>query len=184
MNFIYSIFLSIFVGAIPMTISFFLPESDGKLVCLIFMGIIWGIGLIFFVTTFFQNMCLRQGQREWISSIRTREKQITLMEEQMEKFKTELGASLTKIYPDYEKEIFKTISPGDAKGIEIFMAKYPELKFNGVLENFTNKISGMIANIYTFKCRLEDTHEKIRDRQENGWYLLKFELPEEIKIHM
>ncbi len=180
MNFIYSIIFFVLFS----TISFLLSGiTEGDIGGFFYIaGFLLGIiSVIFVVVGFFHNLETRESQKRDIARIRTYKKKIVHRESLMTDYKTEMEDSLTKLYPAYEKEMFKSMTPADAENLSVFLAKYPELKFNGVLESFTDNLTEMLTNVNETKRYLEDTYEDIKIRNENDWFILKVKIPEEIQ---
>ncbi len=180
MNFIYSIIAFALFSAISFLLSGITEGNPGGFFYIAGFGL--GIvSVIFIGVGFFNNLEIREWQKRDIARIRTTGKEIALKEKLMADYKKEMGDSLTKVYPEYEKEMFKNMTPTDAENLNIFLAKYPELKFNGVLGSYTDKLTEMLKDISETKRHLEGTYENIKVRNENDWYLLKIKIPEKIQ---
>lgn len=135
------------------------------------------LGLVVQVVGIFQNMVLREAQRRTLRDIATIRKKIEITKKSLEEYKAEFSTSLTKHYPDYEKEMFKTMSPSDAQGLTAYLAKYPELQFNGVLQKYTDGVASFLKEINRYQDKIEDEISDVELRQSSGWYYCKFSLP-------
>lgn len=182
MNFIYSIF---FTGSTSLFLfltskgSMFQPADNSVLVALsIFF---FSVTFIFLTIGFFQNINLRDEQKKDIQSIKTYNQKIANKKKQMEIYKSEIESSLMKLYPEYEKEMFKSMNVVDAENLSIYIAKYPELKFNGVLKIYTDHLTSILCDVAQYGCYLEELYERIRIRNESSWFALKYPLSDEMK---
>lgn len=144
----------------------------------IFLGI---VSTVVIIVTVFATMGKRQCQRERFTGVKSILKRITLQEQKIENYKIQFEESLTKLYPDYEKEIFKSISPSDAEGLSVYLAKYPELKFSGILTMFTQGLCTLNKGLYELKDSLNVEYERITNAQQDEWYLFKVEVPSHIQ---
>lgn len=177
MNYIYSIAIFVFFS----TMLFGIGSFSGEATFFVFGCILLGISVIFIFVGFFQNLEAREEQKRCIIGIRTLKKKISLRESLVTTYKLEIEKSLIKLYPEYEKEIFKNMAPSDAENLNVFLVKYPELKFNGILQSFTNHLTDMLERINGVKRELENSYEEINIRNNNDWFLWKLKLPENIK---
>jgi hypothetical protein len=132
------------------------------------------------IVAVFQSMTLRQEQIKHVSAIKKEKKYAALVQEQFTEYIEKVAENLTKIYPDYEKEIFKSISPSDAEQLSVYLAKYPELKFNGVMQKHVETMRYYIDSIYSHKKEIQDIYEKIKNLQQCDWFLFKNKLHEDI----
>lgn len=179
MNFIISIIIFVFLSIISFVLhgKFDAPDNYPFL---IIGGILTGVSFIFFFTAIFQNMVLREMQKSDIAKIKTAQRKMEHKKTLMSNFKSEVQEFLTKLYPDYEKEMFKNMSPGDVEALQVYITKYPELKFNGILQSFTDKLTYMLKDVNESQMNIEDLYETIKIRNSNCWFLLRVEIPEEI----
>lgn len=138
------------------------------------------IGMIVSVVAVFQNFYLREEQKRDLQSIRTFRKKIEVSKRAIETYKSEISNSLTKLYPEYEKEMFKNMSPVDAEHLDVYLAKYPELKFSGVLKTFTDEVTRSLHEISSYERDIEYAYSNILNRHHNGWYFMKVPLPVEV----
>jgi len=180
MNFIFSILFFI----VASVASFFISRNfTGEAQVAFFVaGCILGIiSFVFSAAGFFQNLEMREMQKYLISRIKKEKRDIELRKQYLATYKTEVESFLTKLYPDYEKEMFKTMSPRDAETLQVFASRYPELKFNGVLQSFTEKLAEILRGIRDAEVNLEHTYEQIRTRDGSGWFLARIPIPEDAK---
>lgn len=135
------------------------------------------VAFIFAIAAVFCTMNYREEQKQNIIRIKTYNTQIELKKKLIETYKSEVSNSLTKLYPDYEKEMFKTMNPSDAEHLSVFLAKYPELKFNGVLQSFTNQLTTMLHKINELEEYRSATVGSINNMNNNSWFIFKVAVP-------
>lgn len=99
----------------------------------------------------------------------------------MEKFKKELKDALTTLYPDYEKEIYQIMSRSDAETLSTLFAQYPDLKYNAVLEQYTDKISGCLDDIARSEHAINRKMSRIRYNNNSSWVMSPPEIPKWIE---
>jgi len=181
MNFIYSILFTGLTSLILFLTGKNFIDTPGPQEVVIGLSVFFaGITFIFTAVCFFQNLTLKETQKQDIQSITTYKKKISNKKRQMEDYKKEIESSLTKLYPEYEKEMFKAMNPSDAENLSIYLAKYPELKFNGVLKTFTDKLTTILNEVTELEQNLEYVYERIRNRNQCSWFLFKMPLSEEL----
>jgi len=183
MNFIITFFLFAFLSVVGF-ISQWLIKDHSLNASLWFaaLGIISTIvSLVLFVLFFTRNMYFRQRQSELINRLIRQKKLIVGEQDIYDNYVNKFSDDIMKLYPEYEKEIFKNVNPEDIEQIGVFLTKYPNLKFNGVLEKHIETTRSLYANIFARKKDVIETAEEIRNLQENDWFLLKKEIPEQYK---
>jgi len=74
---------------------------------------------------------------------------------------------LAKKYPDFEKDIFDKIKPGD---IPIYMVQYPELKSSETIMLLVEKINQLQNDMYDQQVEREQVLKRIRFRTRNIWW--------------
>jgi len=177
MNFIYTILLFAFISAVGFTTGTFLPAGNWWNAA-ITVGV---IGLIASTVTLiisaFRNMEFRNEINRHFNEIKENLRDVKSIKKEMSEYKDEITDSLTKLYPDYEKEMFKNMNPSDVENISALMIKYPELKFNGVLENYTNKLSKYITECNARERCVNDYLRRIENAETCGWMLIKVAKP-------
>jgi hypothetical protein len=134
--------------------------------------------VITFLAALFQNMILHRNIKHNFNKIREHQKDKKTYEAQMAQYKKEVENSLTKLYPDYEKEIFNAINPNDAEHLSALMMKYPELKFNGVLETYTGKIAAFVKSINGRDREINEEIREMEDTETCGWMLGSVKKPQ------
>lgn len=73
---------------------------------------------------------------------------------------------LAKQYPQYEKDIFGAIAP---QNVEVYLAKYPEIKSSETLLALVGQIRQLNDSVYDQQIRLEGTLRSIRFAPQNPW---------------
>ena len=80
----------------------------------------------------------------------------------------QFASYLATAYPQQEREIFNSISPDK---IEIYLAKYPEIRSADTLMALVSEISKMQADRYQQKILREDAMKRLRLRQVDPWLI-------------
>ena len=183
MNFIITFFLFAFLSAVGFVSQWLIKDySLNASLWFAALGIISTIvSLVLFVLFFTRNMYFRQQQSELINRLIRQKKLIVGEQDIYDNYVNKFSDDIMKLYPEYEKEIFKNVKPEDVEQIGVFLTKYPNLKFNGVLEKHIETTRSLYANIAVRKKYVIETAEDIRNLQENDWFLLKKEIPEQYK---
>jgi len=158
-----------------------LAESDSNCPFFIFGCVMFSFSLIFFLAGFFNNLAMVQYQKEEFNNYFSWKRKKKNCEKILQNIKTEFEEYFTKTYPEYEKEIFAKMSPVDAESLSVYIAKYPELKFNCVMESFDKKVTTAMNCISGCETEMEDSIRKIKDRRDCNWFLFKVSIPKEIK---
>jgi flagellar hook-basal body complex protein FliE len=183
MNYILSILSFALTSTILFLISHqFTPqEKGGTHEVMFFLGFITSvISIIFIFVAMFRNMEMKKEFKRYLSRLNKHKEMLKLAEEELTSYKREVQESLTKMYPDYEKELFKGMNPTDSEKLTAIMVKYPEIKFNNVLSEYTNGINKRLKEIKEVKENILNTKEDLQDIVDNGWRLVKLELPKNI----
>ena len=177
MNFIYTILLFAFISAVGFTTGNFLPEGNWWNAA-IAVGVIGLIAsTVTLMTAMFRNMDFRSELNRYFNEIKEELRDLKSIKKEMDEYKDEITDSLTKLYPEYEKEMFKNMNPNDAENISALMIKYPELKFNGVLEKYTNKLSDYITQCNRQEREVNNYLRRIENAETSGWMLIKVDKP-------
>jgi hypothetical protein len=74
-------------------------------------------------------------------------------------------------YPQYKKEIFNGMSNNDSKELKSIMVKYPELKFDGVLNIYIGKISDYLRVLNQLDESINYRNCEIQDIMSNDWLI-------------
>jgi len=179
MNFIISIIMFVILG-ITAILSGNLFTGDPAKACLGFGIAFLAIAFIFTLVFVFQTMALIGCQRQQISQFFLIKKKIEIAQKLLEDTRAEFKDYFTKLYPEYEKEVFSKMSPDDAKTLSVYMTKYPELKFNGVLESFATRIAERMRLVYDLQTQLNEIAKTIKDTNQSSWFLIRVSVPQEI----
>lgn len=138
------------------------------------------ISISFIFVAMFRNMEKKQDFKKLLSRLKSYKEKIILAEEDLVNYKREVQESLTKIYPDYEKDLFKGMNPSDSENLTAIMVKYPEIKFNTVLNEYTMGIKQRLACINSLKAEIIEIKEELETMSYDGWRLVKLEMPKDI----
>lgn len=177
MNFIYTLLLFAFISAVGFTTGTFLPAGNWWNAA-ISVGVIAMIAsTVTLIVSAFRNMEFRNELNRYFNEIREQLRDIKSIKKEMDEYKDEITDSLTKLYPEYEKDMFKNMNPSDAENISALMIKYPELKFNGVLEKYTNRLSGYITSCNSKEREINKYLRIIENAETSGWMLIKVSKP-------
>jgi len=94
-------------------------------------------------------------------------------EERKEHELKELSEYLIEFYPTYEKEVLETINRGDLQ----ILLRFPDLKTNQTVLEYTNRIKELNTDIYTQLNARIAMRKRMRIRRRNP-FVLHFLLPE------
>ena len=179
MNFIYVLMLFGSISASSfITSSFFLYGSNGWRAGIV-VGIIALIATtITLIATLFRTMEFKNDGRRYCNRIKEHLRDLKSIKREMSEYKEEISDSLTKLYPDYEKEMFKNMTPNDVENISALIVKYPELKFNGILEKYTKRLSLYIEEIHKKDRAINDCLCSLENTESSGWMLGTIQKPE------
>lgn len=178
MNFIYTIILFAIISTTGFSIASFLPAGNLWNTAII-AGVIFLIAaVIALLAMVFHTMEFKNDCRRYFNEIRENLRDLKSIKKEMNSYKEEITDSLTKLYPEYEKDMFKNMNPSDAENISALMVKYPELKFNGVLERYTNKLSEYITLCNKKERENNELLRKLENVETNGWMLASVDRPE------
>lgn len=178
MNFIYSIlmFLTFSLSAfgISTQIEQVGPWHDFYIGCSTVSGL---VTVVFTFCMMFRQMEFSKDFRERVNYLRFLKDEIESKTKDLARYKTELQDALTKLYPEYEKELFKGMSPIDSENLSVIMIKYPELKFNGILTEYTNGIQTKLNSIQESEKNIIYQKRLLEDINSNGWKFGTFTMP-------
>lgn len=90
--------------------------------------------------------------------------------------------ALTKVYPNYEKEIFKEMNPSDSENLAAIMVKYPELKFNSVLKDYTDTVKTYLNKINDIQMKIIRDRRMLQDATVNNWKLIGTNVPQDVMV--
>jgi hypothetical protein len=145
-------------------------------------GVIFAfITIILLVISIANTLSDKQSFRSKCNSIRKLRKDIDNIDNEIQKYKTEFKEIITEMYPQYEKEVFKNMQPQDAESLTMIMVKYPELKFDGVLNGYVNKINALFDKIMDKQYYITDYYKEAKDIQEDKWLYGIIEFPTDIE---
>jgi hypothetical protein len=179
MNFIYSIILFAIFSLSAFGVSTQIPSGDLHcffIICMVINGL---ISIVFIGCMVFRQMELSQNFREGVNKIRALNYEIISKLKALELYKSELQDALTKIYPDYERELFKGMNPSDSEHLSAIMVKYPELKFNGILTEYTNGIKARLNKITELEENVIREKRNLEDINTSGWKFGVTQIPAE-----
>ena len=182
MYFIFTLLSFLTVALLSFTASAFIPHEVTSNSFLV-IGIVGSIATM--ITTFammFQNMYFRNYIKRNINEARQYMRRITEKKVDLTRYKDEFKQTLTEMYPEYEKELFKGMADHDAKQLEMIMVKYPELKFDGVLNTYIGGVKDRLKSINDYEKYITKAVKIIEDQNTNGWMLGTLELPNDIKV--
>lgn len=180
MNFVYTLglFFSFLLMSVGLQITIGHKCGDLFPIMIALSGLVVIVTLI---TALFNNLDKREDAKKYFNRLRKYKKELKMVKDNMEAYKTELQASLTTLYPQYEKDVFKNMKPDDMSNLSAILVKYPELKFNNVLTDYTNGIKGFLATIASIKEKINDNIMWVENLQANGWYIGKLDMPQDIQ---
>lgn len=185
MNFIYGAMSMVIFGLIFLICGqVFFPTTGAMQVGVLqgLGGFVCVVGLLYgLIVGMFYNMYAVTEAKETYNTIKSAKKKIKVQENSLEAYKTEFTDILTKAYPKYEKEVFEGMNNNDSESLTALMTKYPELKFDGVLNTYINGINQALNNIKSLQIAIEDHRSRIDDFNTNGW-VFEFNKPAITKL--
>jgi hypothetical protein len=179
MNFIYTIYLfAMFTAGFVVGGNNSTGDVHGAFVVLsIISSILAGLTLI---VGFFANLDNQEDMKRYLSDVRMTKASIKLSDDLLSQYRDDIQSFITNLYPDYEKELFNKMSPGDVQGLHAFLVKYPELKFNGVLEKYIAQLTVFMNQSFSYKHELNNIYARIYRLSNSSWFLLKANIPADI----
>jgi hypothetical protein len=184
MNYLYFIFMTLILSVSSLVTStrFENTKDGGWYEFFIGLGVLSAIiTLIILIISIGNTLSDKQSFRSKCNSIRKLRKDIDNIDNEIRKYKTEFKEIITEMYPQYEKEVFKNMQPQDAESLTMIMVKYPELKFDGVLNGYVNKINALFDKIMDKQYYITDYYKEAKDIQEDKWLFGVIEFPSDIE---
>lgn len=183
MNFIISILMFAIISFVSYICSTHVtPGSEWNhfyIGCSVISGL---ISVVMFIIMVFRQMEFQKETRETVNKTRSKKDEIKQKQSDLARYKTELQDALTKIYPEYEKELFKEMNPADSENLSAIMIKYPELKFNGVLKEYTEGIKNRLKEISDNENSIIYYRRNLQDLSMNGWRLIGSYIPQDVVV--
>ena len=131
-----------------------------------------------FVTTiafgailFIANFSTDSAQISDIEELRASQERIEIYQNKTTELTNAFEALLSEKYPEHETGIFDKISPDN---IEIYLAKYPEIRSGETFINLTDKVLSLNDQLYEEKIYLSGLKQDIRYRLNNPWVFQSF----------
>jgi hypothetical protein len=154
--------------------------SGNKDIChpLIIMPLI--LSSVFIVVGFFSHMAQWGSQIERFENIRRYKKLLNIKRKLFDELKAEWIKYLSVEYPNFEKGIFEKMAPQEKSDIQMYFAKYPELKSSGLFSKLIDNINSMSKSIYEIEEHIEREACYIRNQMQNKWCLFQPSIPEDI----
>jgi len=168
-----------------------------NLICVLIVALIGAVGLlipvyevhiigivilctagVWLFASFVNNLVCYTEQLDRLENIRAQLKNLLIYKDQQDTLIAEFRIYLADKYPDIEKEIFKLIT--DAKSDVQMILKYPEIKSSKTLLKLVDQIDELAKKVYTNKISLEYDFAKIRFYNNNKWFYLRPQTPEDI----
>lgn len=139
------------------------------------------ITIVFLGCAVFYNISSSEKGKTLFNQIRSLKDRINVQLDDLKRYKAELESSLTKLYPEYEKELFKGMNPSDSEHLAAIMVKYPELKFNGILTEYSNGINTRLKTVNNLEEHLCHAYREIEDIIVDGWCITTLKVPTDVK---
>lgn len=155
------------------------PWNDFYLSCSVITGI---VSIIMLLVMVFRQMEFQKEARELVNKIRSNKDYIIKVKSQLNDYKNELQDTLTKVYPNYEKEIFKEMNPSDSENLAAIMIKYPELQFNSILKEYTNTVKCYLNKINDTQSTIIYDRRMLQDATVNNWKLIGTNVPQDVIV--
>lgn len=181
MNFIFTILAFLTLSLTSFGVSTQISHFEWNMVFTVF-GVITGLAtLVTTLAMMFQNMLFNTQINSKINEIRQNVRRISQKTFDLSRYKEEFKSTLTEMYPQYEKDIFNAMSKNDATQLEMILVKYPELKFDGVLNTYIDGVKSRLNDINSYESYISSTLMEIANINTNGWILKEFKLPSDIQ---
>lgn len=177
MFFIYTILMFLFFS-LSSFVAMYLTGNSGVFLPFTIIFIVLSIG--FFIVGFFINFAQWDLQIKRFERIRRTKKLLKIKNKQFNELKIDWIKYLSVEYPDFEKDIFKKMSPQEKSELKMYFTKYPELSSSHMFEILITNISRMSNEIYTLDQDIEYASENIRSQLQNKWLILNPTIPEDI----
>lgn len=184
MNYLYFIFmtLTLSVSSLVASNSFEYTKGGGWHEFFIGLGVLSAlVTLIILFVSFGQTLSEKQHFRSKCNTIRKLRKDIVNLTNDIQRYKNEFKQIITEMYPQYEKEVFKNMQPQDFESLTSIMVKYPQLKFDGVLNGYVDKINSIFAKIMEKESYITEYYKEAKDIQESKWIFGVVEFPSDIE---
>jgi len=134
----------------------------------IFGGFWAFFAIVAFVIGAFYSMSQRSDQIYDIESVKMYTVNTAILEKKADELTAQFTKDLAEIYPQLEKDIFKSISPDK---VGIYLAKYPELQSSKTVMALVENISKLQTDRYNQELAQQGTLRDIRFRLNNPWAL-------------
>ena len=183
MNYLYFIFMGLIISVSSFLGSNCFPtESTSWHGGLIVIGVISSIIiLITLIVSIADTLILKQNFREYCNQIREQLADIQNLKNDIDRYKEEFTKVITEMYPQYEKEVFRNMQPQDIESLSVIMVKYPELKFDGVLNGYIKNINTRFTKIMECEGNINYTSRLAKDIQESRWMFGVIDFPNDLK---
>jgi hypothetical protein len=154
-------------------VSFSIPEM------MIVSYVILGLSLFWFISSTMSTFSVYTNQQERIEKLKATLNNLVQYKIMKEELLAELKNYLGTVYPQHEKEIFKSIT--DAKPDINLTLAYPEIQSSDVLKELSARIKNIYDNLYSLQRQIEDKCADIRYHNVSKWEVIKPEIPVALK---
>lgn len=101
------------------------------------------IDLAWFLIAFFYQLGNYNYYRYTFQELKTALQARIIEEEEYANYKNDFAEFYNKLYPDYEKEIFKNMNPTDKSELSALLVKYPELQYSTAFRDFATSAASI-----------------------------------------
>jgi len=129
------------------------------------------VSLIFGAVFFLVQFTTDSSQVSDIEELAATQERIEVYEGKTNALTKAFEDLLSEKYPNHEAGIFDKISPDN---IEIYLAKFPEIRSGETFINLTDKVLLLNEQLYAEKIELTDLKQDIRYRLRNPWIFQSF----------
>ena len=171
MNYIKTIGLFITISTFSLLMSTGAELEGWFLVYSIISGISGVAALVTTLIMFFDNLYMNNELKRIGNRIEQLKIDKVTKQGYLDKYKAEFATIIMDTYPQYEKEIFNGMSNNDTKELKSIMIKYPELKFDGVLNIYIGKISDYLRILNEIDDSITYRNCDIQDIMSNDWLI-------------
>lgn len=118
----------------------------------------------------FFTACSVYNQREDFEQVRKYAKLEVIYQVKAEALTVQFATYLAQAYPQHERDVFKSMSPGQ---ISLYLVKYPELQASKTIVALVEQIAKLQNDRYDQQVKKEESLKDIRFRPHNpfviGW---------------
>lgn len=125
----------------------------------------WAGGIVL-VVSFIATFCFYSGQVSDIENIQKYEQLEMIYDQKAKSLTAEFAKYLAETYPNFEKDIFKQISP---EKVSLYVVKYPDLQSSKTLMTLVEQINQLQSDKYQQQINKAVVLKDMRFAVKNPW---------------